>query len=272
MRTGAQLLTLVAAFCAAPPARADLLELPPSSLQISLTTEGVTSVYDVPVDPDGVGYRVGAGSPFVIDTAEALVSVSGYMNPDPLLSVQITVVDIGQPSQFMIGAPLIPTLLLAPSIAGPSLVRASLSGSLTAAGGNGVTFTPVGGTSAMVSTLLDGVLEQNMGVDVGSAFSTGIVPNGIYTYPTEQAGFGAPTSISGPTTGAWDGLRVTMNFGLSGGGDGASFSIFSEITPVPAPATDLLLALGTLAGALSSRRRRPQLFGFERIRSSMRFA
>jgi len=142
-------------------------------------------------------------------------------------------------------------------VSGPAQVRASLAGSFSMVGGNGASFTPVGGALAQVTTLsFGGGAGVNMGVDVGPAYSTvGLVgtENYLQGLPPAELGFAPPKA--GPA-GTWDFMTVTLTFSLSGFGDGASFSGWAEITPVPETSTGTMLALGLgVVGCVAARRR-----------------
>lgn len=223
------------------------------TVQTGDTTQTFSDINWLP-DTKGFGFGYENGPQTFTLPGGDTVQLSGYMNTDPYISYNISVTDFGAPSffTFTFGTPIVPVI-------GANLVRASLSGSLSALGGNGAAFTPTGGPMAQTSSLSDGFGSVVVSsVNVGPAHSTGIVANGTYAYPTHQLGYGP--LISGPVSGTgWTFMSTTLSFGLSGGNDGAALSGYFEIipTPVPEPSSALLLLAGSLmVGTIISRSKR----------------
>jgi hypothetical protein len=149
-------------------------------------------------------------------------------------------IDEGQPSTISLTL----TASILPPINGPTVVSASLTGTLTDATGNGVSITPTvadssGDADGVAEILLalagDGVSFVNLGVDVGPASST-------------EGAYGPFTAgpQAGPA-GSFTFLRAQLSFMLSGGGDSASLTGVVTIEPapvVPLPAAVWLLVAG----------------------------
>lgn len=180
---------------------------------------------------------------YEVQTAEFSASLSGLIDPDPMISYGISVTDFGAPSVFgfFFSTPIVP-------VVGPNAVDASIAGALNDFTGNGVSITPTGPLlqSSTVSLPVTG-----MGVDVGPAAVHGPgAPGAFYTYGAFSAG-----PIPGPV-GAWTTLSASLGFTLSGGGDIAVLTGFAQIVPVPEPSSLALLGMGAAALALVARRRR----------------
>lgn len=220
------------------------------------TTQTFSDINWIP-DAKGFGFGYESGPQIITLPGGDIVHLSGYMDTDPYISYNISVTDFGAPSffSFTFGTPIVPVI-------GANLVRASLSGSLSALGGDGAMFTPGGGPLAQTASLTDGfgsIIVSS--VNVGPAYSTGVVPNGTYAYPTHQTGYGP--LISGPVSPTgWTSMSATLSFGLGGGNDGAALSGYFEIIPVPVPEPSsalLLLAGGlVLTAVVRSKKQQPR--------------
>lgn len=176
-------------------------------------------------------------------SSEFSASLSGVIDPDPMISYGISVTDFGAPSVFgfFFSTPIVP-------VVGPNTVDASIAGALNDFTGNGVSITPTG--PLLQSSTVSAPLTA-MGVDVGPAAVHGPGPAGaFYTYGAFTAG-----PIAGPA-GVWTSLSATLGFTLSGGGDIAVLTGFAQIVPVPEPSSFALLGMGAAALALVVRKRR----------------
>lgn len=203
---------------------------------ITVTADG--TVYEVPWREVSKGAASASGvmayevQDYSIETPEYAFTIGrALLDPDPSISYGVAVVDFGAPTTFLFTftTPIVPT-------GSPNVVSASLTGSLTDGGRDGVTITPVGPkiqTSAVGSPL------TAMGVDVSLG---------------EVAG-----PLAGPA-GTWNLLQVSAGFTLSGGNDGATLNGFASINegqvPVPEPASLALLGLALAAAAAAGRGRR----------------
>lgn len=179
-------------------------------------------------------------------------------NVDPIISYGLSVVNNGAANatfQRINTAPILPT------ISGPTVVRAGISGSAFDFGGNGVTVTP----NPNQTQDTDGIAEMqifrvrqtigsgawtNAGVDVGAAQSfSGGGSAFTYTYPAVNLPLQA-----GPT-GSFAQMQTVTRFSLTGGGDRMTFTGFAEILPVPEPGEYAMLLAGLAVVASIARRR-----------------
>jgi hypothetical protein len=220
----------------------------------SMTVDGGASV-EIPMaqHPESDLWGVGSWDSEIDDFTgwdwngpEGSVSISGALDPDPMISYGIAVTDFGAPSSFgfIFSSPIVVA-------AGPTTVEGSISGALTNfVDGSSLSMTPTLGPTIQSSTV--GPPTTGMGVDVGPAFSVGPSPNGaLFVYGPHAIG-----PIAGPA-GPWSTMTVTVGFMLSGGGDTAVLTGFSEIVEfIPEPSTYVMLAMGIAGVGLFARRRR----------------
>lgn len=158
---------------------------------------------------------------------------------------------------------------VSPTLSGANLVKASVSGGLTDATGNGVRINPAprsgipqdgDGTDELQLFLLssDGLTWSNAGVDVGLPETEAGAPNS-YTYGVYHDGYLTP--VGGPI-GAWNWMQLRTRFSLTGNDDTAAINGYAFITadtpgPQPVPEADsyAFLAIGMgLVGLLARRR------------------
>jgi hypothetical protein len=143
------------------------------------------------------------------------------------------------------------------SIAGPTTVFSSYSGSGTDVTGDGFSITPTqpdmdgDGLAELQTTDLNGV---NAGVDVGLAYTDG---PGIPGH-SNQLGVFSSGPKAGPPGGPFNRLDLMLGFNLSDNQDIATLNGYTEVTanPVPEPTSLLLAGMGLVGMALFSRRRR----------------
>ena len=180
-------------------------------------------------------------------------------NVDPIISYGMQVVNNGANAvtfQRINTSPILPT------ITGPTVVRAGISGSAFDLGGNGVTVTPnpnitqdTDGTPELQifrarSTIGSGAWT-NLGVDVGGAqtFSGG---GSAFTYTYSAVNL----PLQAGPTGTFAQMQTVTRFSLSGGGDRMTFTGFAEILPVPEPGEYAMLLAGlAVVGSVARRRR-----------------
>jgi hypothetical protein len=186
-----------------------------------------------------------------------IVTISGEYKYDPSIAYGVAVTDFGAASTFTIvfSTPIQPT-------ANPTEVDASIAGGLTDFTGNGVTITP-----ALADADGDGVAELqrfevndddeefNAGVDVGPQQIFAAGPAGAHhTYQFGDGPIDGPPLPAGPFTS----LVTTLSFSLSGDGDIAALTGFTQILQVPLipePSTLVLAGLGALGLVVAARRR-----------------
>ena len=231
-----------------------------SLLYVDPTTGDIKLIDGAQTHFDSFTTIAGGGSVVSIDLLPTAIA----SNVDPIISYGLQVVNNGAAAatfQRINTSPILPT------INGPTVVRAGISGSAFDLGGNGVTVTP--NTSAGVVTDTDGIAEMqifrarqtigsgawtNLGVDVGAAqtFSGGGSAS-TYTY--------GPVNLplqAGPT-GTFAQMQTVTRFSLTGGGDRMTLTGFAEILPVPEPGEYAMMLAGLAVVAGVARRRRVSL-------------
>jgi len=151
---------------------------------------------------------------------------------DPFITYGFAIIDTGAPNTFSytFSTPIIP-------IIGANVVKSSFSASTTDGGTNGVTLTalapPVGipvdsdGTEEIqVTTLSDGAVRNNFGLDLG--------PSAILSESSSTVGPFNEGPAAGPVSAtAWNELRIDVNFQASGSGDIYTMNGRSEVIPTP---------------------------------------
>ena len=151
---------------------------------------------------------------------------------DPFISYSAAVIDTGVPStfNFTFNSPMNPL------VAGPNLVRSSMSLSATDGGNDGVNVTalappvsiPVdsdGITEMQVTTVSDGSVQNNIGLDLGG-------PGQTFPASSQSVVWGPFNEgpVTGPVSGTgWNNLQLDINFQGSGGGDVYTLSGRSDV-------------------------------------------
>jgi hypothetical protein len=164
-----------------------------------------------------------------------------------MITFGAAVTDFGaaSPFSFMFVLPL------APQVTNPSTVEDSFSGSVTNAGGPGVTVTalappagiPVDGdgiTEVEVYTLSDdnGATWKNVGLDLMPTSTPPLAGGSGVIGPFSE---GPIATIAG---GPWTHMRADVNFMLTGGGDIFTFGGSKILVPEPGTLALLLLCVG----------------------------
>jgi hypothetical protein len=222
----------------AAPAAAAILE-PVATLQVGNTPLDLFLI----LDPQKPG---GAFLDQVFTTDAYRIAVTATLNPDASIRFGMNVTNFGADALAVLlhlGVGVNP-------FTGPTVAKSGIGGALTA-GPNG----PAGvrlGADVLPDVDGDGANEIFIsgfngipfGLDLGLTSST----PGLYG-PFN----GGP--ISGPTGPAFTLLDMTLAYTLSGGGDVVDLQGFTEVQPVPEPATLGLVGMGLLAVARRRRQR-----------------
>ena len=190
---------------------------------------------------------------FSEQTSQYTVSGNVAVRGDPYVSYGVAFNNnsgVALPFNFGILDPTIP-------ISSPTTVYASYSGSGTDVMGDGYSIAPLypdmdaDGFAEIQVTLLNNAVDAGVDVGRGQTFGPGI--------PGQSNGLGNYWSgpMAGPTGGPWNSLGTNLWFNLSGG-DIATLNGYSSVvaTPVPEPASLILLGLGLVATAFTTRRMR----------------
>jgi hypothetical protein len=177
-------------------------------------------------------------SPVITDDYQ-IMSVMVNFKQDPHIDYVIGVIDTGAPTSFSFtfNSPINPVIV------GPNNVHSSMSLSTTDGGSNGVRVTalappagiPVDGdgvTELQVTTVYDGSVRQNIGLDLGGPGILLPNPPQSSTWGPFNEGFvPGPVSVTG-----WNDMQINVNFRGSGGGDVYSLNGRSDIVqPSPSP-------------------------------------
>ena len=170
-------------------------------------------------------------TPFITDEYE-IVNAIIICKEDPYTSYSVAVIDTGDPSTFNFTF----NSSIIPAIAVPNQVRSSMSLSATDGSNDGVNVTalappaaiPVdsdGITEMQVTTVFDGSVRNNIGLDLGG-------PGTTFPASSQSAVWGPFNEgiISGPVSAiGWNNLQLDINFLGSGGGDIYTLSGRSDI-------------------------------------------
>jgi hypothetical protein len=171
--------------------------------------------------------------------ATGALSAPIVLNPDPSIAWGFTVTNFlpfTTNFSFTFSTPLVPT------VSGPTVVSSEISGGITDASGNNVSFAPTGASGFVQSPSLNpGAVPT--GAPSGPAFSA----PGNGSAQTHSYGLFSSGLLAGPGTGPYTQLLTTVAFSLSGNGDKVSLTGNATINPVPLPAAAWLL-LGGIAG------------------------
>ena len=170
-------------------------------------------------------------APIITDEYEIRNVVVTYKE-DPFITYGLAVIDVGAPStfSFIFATPIIP-------IIGANVVDSSFSASTTDGGTNGVTLTALAPTvpvdmdlteEIQVTTVFDGAVRDNIGLDLGSSAILPNPPSSSTVGPFNEGPAAGPVSAT-----AWTELRVDVNFQGSGSGDIYTMNGRSEIIPTP---------------------------------------
>jgi hypothetical protein len=208
----------------------------------TLTVNGVPVELQQEIVSSGSGNDVEQvyelSSPVVTEDYQ-IVSVMVNFKQDPHIDYVIGVIDTGSPTSFSFtfNSPINPVIV------GPNNVHSSMSLSTTDGGTNGVRVTalappasiPVDGdgvTELQVTTVSDGSVRENIGLDLGG-------PGVLLPDPPQSSTWGPFNEgfIPGPESAAgWNDIQVNVNFRGSGGGDVYSLNGRSDIVkPSQAP-------------------------------------
>lgn len=170
------------------------------------------------------------------------------LDPDPVVSYGVSVRNLQNSTQnYVYTWPL----LFSPAVSGETLVKSSLTGTLTDTNGNGATLSPVG---PAIQTAIAGFPFTSMGVDVGNTSITAAA-NGSQSFAFYNPGPAPGANYAPGPTGNFTFMNVATTFSLSAR-DRVSMTGFTEIVPVPEPSTYAMLLAGLVfAGVVACRRR-----------------
>jgi hypothetical protein len=204
--------------------------------------------YDFQTTPTSVGFDIPDQT--VGHTGAGTVRIVGTVDADPEIAYGIAVLDFGAPSIFSFTF----STTIVPLPAGPTAVRTSIVGGLTDFTGDGVAITATaaanplqGGISYVQNTDVSGnplIWSAGLSNSFGAGQAGSYYSYGAYAY-------GPVPGPAGPQAGP---LTVNVSFSLTGGGDIAALTGYSEIVPAPVPASLVLLGSGLL-GLAGWRRR-----------------
>lgn len=214
---------------------------------IGFSVDGARQMVEVPWYTDSRGVtRVDSWS---YSTSEFVIEIKDVAMAGPSIAYALAVTDFGASSafSFLFATPIAPT-------GSPNVVYGSIVGGLTDYTGDGVSITPLVGSNVQTSSV--GFPLTNMGIDVGPGLSAAPgTPGALHTYGAYSVG-----TIAGPGPGPWTWMEVTSEFQLSGNGDIAVLTGFSNIeetsAPVPEPASFVLMGGGLFAVAMARWRKK----------------
>lgn len=170
---------------------------------------------------------------------EGIQRVDTFMDPDPIITSALGVLDFGAPSNFNFfwSLPIVPTI-------GPVTLKLTVGGSCTDNDSNGCNVTP----NLASGLFADGLLDGTVFVSGGSLFSG---PGG------GSGSFASTIFTVNLPAGPYNSLGLDLGFTGSGGGDAISFTLGVEVVnATPEPGSLALAALAIGAAGVASRRRK----------------
>ncbi len=224
-----------------------LLATPSSAGTLNTTEVGVVvdgEAFFAPIELDDKG--VGIVEQFVHEKpGEWKVTLNALLDPDPEILYAASVIDFGAPSSFgfLFSQAIVPTTA-------PGIVSHTHSSSTTDGGGGAGTPVTALPPPAIIPTdgAPDEIAVYTLSTNGGASFLNAgmdLSPSFVGAAPSDTQGPFSEGPSAGPAlAGAYNLMRVDLNFGMDGNGDIYTFN--GRATVIPEPSTIALLLVAGL--------------------------